>query len=267
MKVFDFIIEKYIFLAICTSGLTLFSYQSFGIAADFDYVVLVGLGTLVTYNYHEWLDKSYTELLQLIRSSSGMILLVMSLVMLYLAMRLEWFEAMILLASGVLSMMYFIGMRGVLPTLRSLPWGKVIVIGLVFSLSTIVVPIISAGYGLLPIVLLSIARLLFIMALAISFDIGDQLVDYKEQSRTLPTAVGVRFAKWVALMALVTAIAIEGYWAYNFMIELPMMLALILTYIFSSILIFRSHRLQPRWYYLLLIDGMIGFPWFLSWLI
>jgi 4-hydroxybenzoate polyprenyltransferase len=87
---------------------------------------------------------------------------------------------------------------------------KIILIALVWSCVTVIVPALQSGNGLDPnqILLVFVERFTFILAIAIPFDIRDMKADALSGIKTIPLALGENRALLICYFALVTSLLI-----------------------------------------------------------
>lgn len=146
---------------------------------------------------------------------------------------------------------------------RELTWLKIFLIGFVFSVITTVIPAMTATYAWHEIFLMSVARLLFISVLALAFDIGDMLKDEDDSTMTLPNKLGIKNAKYIGTLLVFIASMIEIYLANAFILEFPALMILMITYFLSWIVLLKSSNTKSKYYYLFIVDGLIGLPFLL----
>jgi hypothetical protein len=138
--------------------------------------------------------------------------------------------------------------------LRDLPLLKVFLIAYVWAGVTVWIPALYLGRPLAePAVLALFARrFLFVLALALVFDIRDHTKDRLMGTLTFPGVMGVPATKYLALAALVAA----NVW------PLPQMsagqaLVLALPSVAGAAVIWHAHESRPDYYFALLTDGVM----------
>lgn len=146
-------------------------------------------------------------------------------------------------------------------------WLKPLAIGLVFGITTAFVPYYISGYNWVESLWLSIGRVAFISSLSIIFDIGDVPEDHSKKNHTLPSKHGIKFAQRLAFALIGLSLVIEGYGTWVFLLDLSGFVALAFTYLLVMVLIFKANIHRPWWYYLGLVDGCIGLPWIVFYLV
>jgi 4-hydroxybenzoate polyprenyltransferase len=260
-------LNKYIHLALCTTLIIFFTFKSVGATTSWIFAVWAGVATLFLYNYHHVSAIKVESVPIFIRNHTGLSLL--SGVLLISGILIAGMEPqgiMALLSAFLLSFFYFIPVTVHKITLRSYYILKPLTIGLVFGLITAFIPYLKSGYSWHESLFLTAGRCAFIIALSLLFDIGDIEKDAVSQTKTFVQRVGIRKTKIAASLLLSAAGIIEGYGAWIFLTDFHCFMALLITYILSWVLIIYAEPQSAAWYYLLLVDGMIGLPWVLSFL-
>jgi 4-hydroxybenzoate polyprenyltransferase len=117
--------------------------------------------------------------------------------------------------------------------LREVPFIKIFIISIVWSLTSIMLPAVEASVDLKSgnILLMMIERFLFVFAITIPFDIRDMESDGKSGLKTLPLIVGESVSLKLANYALFafTAMCILHYYIYSYNIDF------LLAFLFSGI--------------------------------
>ena len=258
-------LDPYIHLSICTAALTGFSFYALSIATLWQYVGFVGVGTFLLYNYHRVFRFSINEWKAWLISRSAILPIILTILSIYLLLdhNSKIYAPLSLALLGCL--LYFVPiLERRTKTFRELTWIKIFLIGFVFSIITIVIPAMSASYSWVEILLMGLARMLFISVLALAFDIGDMLSDEETNTTTLPNKMGIKYAKWVGTLLIFIASMIEIYLANAFIIEFPALMIMMITYFFSWIVLLKSSTSRSKYFYLFVVDGLIGLPFLLS---
>jgi len=267
MEIIKNYIYHYYHLSLATCLITALSFKATGNIIDWQYCIWVGLGTFLLYNYHYVLDLTKTDLIAFAKRNISFlgVVIVYCITGLFLLPNLQLTIPALIIA-GILSLMYFRSIR-ILPLAgREYFWLKHIIIGLVFGILTAYVPYISSGYTFGESSFLMLGRVFFIGSLALVFDIGDISFDEKTNYTTLPQVIGIKNTKWVACLCLFVAALIEGWGAWTFLIDFPIFMALFLTCAVTCIIIWVTKKEYPKWFYLLVVDGLIMLPFVLSFL-
>jgi 4-hydroxybenzoate polyprenyltransferase len=142
------------------------------------------------------------------------------------------------------------------PTLRDLPYLKIISIALVWSIIIIWVPFVDTNFGMglfisLPIALLQ--NFLFIIAITLPFDIRDIKFDKVDHLKTIPQLIGIK--KTILLsefliccsLLLLTISEIKSYYYYG----------LLVGYIITMLLILLTNNKRKELFFAGLIEGTV----------
>lgn len=151
--------------------------------------------------------------------------------------------------------------------LRNIPGLKLLLIGITWALSIVLLPIFEAEHCYqikIPdadILLLSTKRFLFITAMAIPFDIRDLFQDRKLGLKTIPVVFGEKNAYLLCQLLLIIYLILlflfrEHGFDRNFF-------ALTITIILAGWLIFRSKFKKNEYYYFFYLDGILILQWVL----
>lgn len=145
--------------------------------------------------------------------------------------------------------------------LRNIPGLKLLLIGITWALSVVLLPIFEAEnishilISKTDILLLTTERFLFITAMAIPFDIRDLFQDHKLGLKTIPVVFGEKNAYLLCQILLILYLILlflfrnHGF-DNNFF-------ALTITSILAGWLIFRSKFKKNEYYYFFYVDGVL----------
>lgn len=264
----QYIIKKYLFLSVIVASLTCFTYISVASVIRWDYVIASGLATFLLYNFHGLLSKDLITLRKNLEGIQGnTIVLVTSMLCLYALFTWTMAENIILFVAGLLAFGYFVPFTSSNRSFRDFYWLKPLTIGAVYAILTALIPYHQSGYTWYESGWLSLGRLLFVGSLSIIFDIGDVVEDDLQKVKTIPQEYGRTKAKLIGSIFLILALIIESYGAWVFLIEVKGIVSLIFTYMVSWVLLIMANEYRKWWYFLFLVDGMMGLPWILAWLL
>ena len=153
--------------------------------------------------------------------------------------------------------------------LRAIPALKVPIVGLVWSVVTVIMPATAADVQFSDriVLLLFFQRFLFVMALTIAFDIRDSAID-PPGLRTIPQLFGDRSARWIAIAMIgisggisIGLAMIDPHSDRIFVHLLPL-----IGMIISAFLLHRSDRSRSEMYFGFTIDGMLILLPVLAWI-
>jgi hypothetical protein len=165
-----------------------------------------------------------------------------------------------LLPAGVLSFLYVSPLTakdGQAIGLRGVPGMKLLMIAVVCVISTVAIPMSydAVDHSALSIALMMCMRLPLFMAIAITFDIRDTLFD-PPSLRTLPQVIGVRGARWVALLLLVLSAVFEHVFLRGLGHSIAAWTCLI-GYAIAFVLVVIAKRENGPVFYGTLLDGIL----------
>lgn len=149
--------------------------------------------------------------------------------------------------------------HGLVYRLIDLPGAKIILLTSVWSLTTVLLPVIQAGQKIFSsdVLLLTTARWFFVFALAIPFDMRDKRTDAIAGLRTLPVMIGTqrsRYLSYVSLFLYVVFVIVRMcYRKSPDIFDLILLLSGLITFIVLR----KSSTHNHSYYYYGLLDGMI----------
>ncbi|WP_162428296.1 UbiA prenyltransferase family protein [Pontibacter pudoricolor] len=264
LKVLNGMLYSSVFISICAFALTIETYLLADLPVSVPMAVFIFLATLFTYNLSSirsvvlqkqatYYPESWWHRHRKTMAIVGLLSIALAtIVYFYFGLRLNfWF----VLHLAIISIGYTIPVmyrRKSVQPLRRVPLLKVFLIAYVWAMVTGLFPLIDAGVEImdLPGLLLLLRRFLFILALALLFDIRDYTYDKHTQTLTVPGLIGVNYTKLLSLglllsYAVVVSISESG----------TIQTALIAAAVAAAFVVWFSSELKPRVYFLLLADG------------
>lgn len=264
MQVLMSILYSSVFISLCAFALTIETYLLAELPASVPMAVFVFLATLFTYNLssiqselrrrpmpknpNTWWHKHKRQLAIL-----GLVSIVLAIaVYVYFGLRLNiWFVLHLAIISIGYTIPVLYRKRKVQP-LRRVPLLKVFLIAYVWAVVTAMFPLMDAGVDVFAekALLLFLRRFLFILALALLFDIRDYTYDRHTNTLTVPGLIGVKYTKLLSLALLfIYAVIVSATEAGT------TELALLASTGAAALVVLFSSELKPRVYFLLLADG------------
>ncbi len=228
LKLFKFCINTNIFIAIAAVALTFETQVQLGMRPQFHpYLFLIFFATLFDYNLHRLVTvltnkealasnkHSWVKKHQLL----FYVLVIVSVIGFIWAVVLADRKVLEALAPvSLLTLFYSLPVfksKSVLFRLREIPCLKIFLIAFVWSVTTIILPVVQFGHApnSANIIIMLIERFLFVFAITIPFDIRDMAADKKEGLQTIPLMIGKNRAILVAnvVLALFTIVCIVHY--------------------------------------------------------
>lgn len=207
------------------------------------------------------------------RKTLGLLTVLAFLLTAGMAVLLDLSSLLMLGATGFIALAYavrFIPIGDRLLALRDLPHLKLYLIGLVWAVATVALPLSELGEDLLSrrTSLLLFERFAFIVALSIPFDIRDLHLD-DPRMRTVPHRRGVRWSLFIAVLwlagASATAVALN---LYEPLYASSTLIAMLASFVVTAVMILRTalvhHRpIADEWHYAFWLDGMLVKQFFL----
>lgn len=273
---FDFLLFSNVFMSLCAVAQGLVTFYLIGSRPVMPVLVLLFTSTLGIYNFCilifkvenpeqspylrvRWFYAHYRLMV------TFTIVSLLSLVPLFFLISME--SRILLIFLSVLSFAYGIPMFTLGDRkfgLRNIPGLKQLLITLVWTLSTVLLPVLEAQHGhfaavsMRDLTILIAKRFLFIAALTVPFDIRDLFQDMQTGLKTVPVVWGEKKAY------LFCQVLLAGYIVLLFLFEnsggpraVPDFCALTLTALLTGWLIFKSHREKNEYYYFFYLDGVL----------
>lgn len=160
-----------------------------------------------------------------------------------------------LILTAVISVLYTMPILGKSKRLRDFNYIKLLLIALVWSLTTAFIPSLLLQLSWLTIVLISLDRFFFFIAITIPFDIRDATIDEKIQVKTIAHVFGKSANLRLAIFSLCISTCLIFVLYINSLIDIHAMSSLILAYFVCSLLIYRSKNIDSDYYYTGVLDG------------
>ena len=252
-------------IAVCAVAITQFTYLNQLSSTDKPYVLFVGASTLLLYSLHRIIGirKSENYVNQgrfAIISKYNSHLIVYSIVATIYCISayysFGWNRRLLLVMPAVVSIAYSLPIFSKGRRLRDFHFIKIFLVAICWSLITTTIPIIESGEcENWKIVLITIERACFIFAITIPFDIRDRGIDQHSKVSTLATKYTDTYVKGLAYLALVISTILS-----IILFDSSGLVALIITYLISALLIKKSHENRTDYFYTGLVDGTMVLP-------
>jgi 4-hydroxybenzoate polyprenyltransferase len=141
--------------------------------------------------------------------------------------------------------------------LRDFGLVKTFFVALVWSVTTVLVPLSGTFVETDMLVFLLLRRFLFVLALTITFEIKDLKSDEEYHLQTIPMHLGISNTKLLVQGILFLLILINTLQYFFFSISLPNMLAVNLSLFVSIFCIQPVNEETKDWWYYFVLDGMM----------
>ena len=271
--VFDFLLFSNVFMGLCTVAQGLVTFYLIGSKPVVPVIWLLFTSTLGIYSFSILLtkpthpDKSPYKRVRWFFSHYRLmvtftIVSLLSLIPLFFLISIESRILMVFLS--IISFFYSIPIFAIGDQkfgLRNIPWLKQFLITLVWTMSTVLLPILEAQHFHLTSIsmrdttILIAKRFLFIAALTVPFDIRDLFEDRKSGLKTVPVVWGEKNAY------LFCQVLLAGYVVLLFLFRNngfnPNFWALTITTVLTGWLIFKSKWKKDEYYYFFFMDGVL----------
>jgi 4-hydroxybenzoate polyprenyltransferase len=250
-----------VFISLCAFGLTVETYLLTGLPVSMPMAGFVFLATLFTYNtgsvqrvWRGWRAGDSAQSWPLRHQRGLAVLAAMSLAgaaVLFFVFELR-ISLWLVLSLALISVGYTVplGSNRAKP-LRSIPLLKVFLIALVWSAATVLFPLIDA-HSVLDgqVLMLWLRRFLFILALALLFDIRDYTYDRRTRTLTFPGLLGAGTTRLLSLglLALYLLLVLNTE-------QGAVLVSLLGGAFVAALIVWNASEDKPRIYYALLADG------------
>lgn len=268
----DFLLFSNLFIALCAVAQGFVTYQLLGVKPEKYILGLLFFSTLAQYNFCILLtspgepQKSKFRRVKWIFSHYRFMISVTIVSFLSLIPLLFFLSApsqVLLFFLGIISIAYGLPIFSFHEKrfgLRNIPGIKLFLIAMVWSLSTVLLPILeleathvfhtSTGDT----ILLVAKRFLFIAAITVPFDIRDLFEDRSSALKTIPVVLGEKKALIFCQVLLIAYLILLFLFSESFDKNI---IALTLTIFISGWLIFKSNFVRNEYYYFLYLDGTL----------
>ncbi len=161
----------------------------------------------------------------------------------------------LLVAPAFISFIYTVPLLPSRRRLRDFHYIKIILISIVWSIFTVLIPLDMVSGFDTNASLLFVERALFIFAITIPFDIRDELIDQKISVKTFVHSLGSDRAKRLAVLALIISVILFILSQSRLLFPKLYLLSTLISYSFSALLILKSDQDRHDYYYSGLLDG------------
>jgi 4-hydroxybenzoate polyprenyltransferase len=221
LKLINTIISWHISLAIAAVLLTVSAQIQLGLKPQWQpFLFLIFSGTLFEYNRHRVVILFFqggalnSGKYELIRKKQKIFFLsgsILGIAFVAAALSTKTGVLLTFLLLGFLTLFYSglgFGNKKHLFKLREIPYLKIFLITSIWSVSTILLPVIQAGNEILNtnVIFLFAERFLFIFSIAIQFDIRDMQADRRAGLKTIPLLIGQHKATILSFLTLAASV-------------------------------------------------------------
>lgn len=271
-KIIDFLLFSNLFIALGAVAQGLVTYHLLNIKPAYSVLAFLFFSTLTIYNFSilqhkpkdfavspyrrvRWIFSHYRL------NISITIIAVLSLIPLFFL--LSTGSKILLVFLAIISFGYGLPLFSINRekfSLRNIPGLKLFLIALVWSVSTVALPILEINDShllyipLSDLVILNTKRFLFVAAITVPFDIRDLFQDRNYNLKTIPTVFGEKKAYLFCQLLLLTYMVLLFLFNNSFNADF---FALFITILLTSWLIFKSTWEKNEYYYFFYLDGTL----------
>lgn len=183
-----------------------------------------------------------------------------ALVSAFLAVYLYWQLSMALkigvIIPGVISIAYVVPFLAAKKRLRDLNYVKIFMIVVSWAWVTVVLSARELNMAsMLPVVVMTLERALFVFAITIPFDIRDLQIDSDTEVKTIPSSLGVGPSIRLALCCLLISFLFIWFNHHIDVYEEAVFIAFFISYLSTALLIWFSPKQKHDYYFTGLLDG------------
>jgi len=253
----------------------LLTYHLLNIPVNPVLVMVISLSTSLVYNTcaipllnmnpHD--SRTIAGFISLFKSRKTKLISVLCGLILFLVVILKMSTILLLFFMSLLCLIYripLIGMQHKRKNLREIYILKVFIIAIIWVVSTVYLPYAEFGkeIGFLQLLNLMVRQLLFIAAIALTFDIRDLPDDAKNSLYTVPVIIGKRNTKILCFLLLNCSFLLALFQQVNTIQEqlYPAFISVTAT----LLLVYFSNSSRNRYYYAFWLDGMCLFQYLIT---
>ncbi|HSZ71232.1 MAG TPA: hypothetical protein VK750_01065 [Cytophagaceae bacterium] len=271
----DFFIFGNVWLALCAVAQGLLTYRLLRVDYSFSVVAILFLATFFIYNFRVLFNKDIVEKHKEERTSGHMrwmayhakllsALSIVSLVaMIPFVLGLKGKTIVVFFIVAVLALAYALPLFTKSTGLRHLPGLKTFLVALVWTLSTVLIPVVESGVAFAPLVLkgLLIKRFILLFTLALVFDIRDEQTDKENELHTIATYFGSDKTRKLCLILLLIELTL--IYCYDYTADQRLCYAFMLYTLLVAAVVWGGKYNRSIFYYFFLVDGMMVLQYYM----
>jgi 4-hydroxybenzoate polyprenyltransferase len=270
VKVFDFCLQSSIWVAIAVSALVVITCVNLDLALPEFLVWFIFLGTIFGYNFIKYFEKPQLSALHLKKGivnfktiqerfcklkfyEKGTFLLSVfcAIICCVLVFKLNKMTVLLLIIPALLSFFYAVSLGR--QNLRSTSGLKIYVVGIVWALVTVVLPVVETKFTInYDVCVIFIQRAIFVVVLILPFEIRDLNIDDKSL-KTLPQKYGIIKTKFLGCVFLLLILALEFL---KVDLSERNVVALLAVFVITLFFLLNSSVRQSKYYASFLVEGI-----------
>jgi hypothetical protein len=267
-KLSDAVINSNTFIGLCAVALTLTNQLALEGTMHLDKSLgFVFFSTMFTYSFLKFRNSSSVTINTSHRNWAGQhpqlsrnVILVSLIATIFYFARLDYKAQLIVATLGVFTAFYgFVNIPFLRQKRKLRDFGllKTAFVAIVWSVTTVLVPLVGVFVERDMMLFLLIRRFLFILALTIPFEIKDMTDDKEYKLKTLPLTIGPAKTKLLAqgILAMLMIVLIIQYLFFD--LSLLNMLAINFSLLVSILCIGYVKEETKEWWYYVVLDGMM----------
>lgn len=216
-RVFEFYINSSIHVALAVCSLVCITIFEFDLKLNYNLLLFVFFATITGYNFVKYfgLAKFHHRELSNWLKQIQIFSLLCFISLCYFSLKLELRTLFYLIGLGVITFLYAIPF---LPksifldngkNLRAISGLKIYVIALVWSGTTVIIPLVNENYVIsTDVILTAIQRYIYVLVAMLPFEIRDLQFDSLKLS-TIPQRIGIKLTKIIGMLLLLLFYSIE----------------------------------------------------------
>ncbi len=270
-RLFDFALYGNVFIALCAlmsllSTVVLFS--SFVDENDVKLGLFVGAATFFIYNIHkpityflrkQLVDNQRFRRAETFRGPLSILTILAGFYAVYSFFYLKLNSQLLLILMAFLALGYVLPILGRGRRLRDLAHLKIFLIATVWAGMTVGLPYLELKNSTTNTAFwqLFIERACFIFALCIAFDIRDMDWDARANVKTIPLSMGVKNAKIVGILAIITSILMVLCLKNNAIYSESLSVKLVVVYLMALLILIKTDKSRSDYFFYGVVDGLI----------
>lgn len=261
-------LKKYkILIAFAAMSQVLLTYMLFEKPTNFSILLFVFIATNFVYLISEEFSFYKNTIVQKKWTVKKIVLLLEIVVLFKLALSFELGQIILITILGIIALSYNYPIKYNKTNtyrVREAKGMKLFVIVLVWSVSTVIFPLLDTKTDQLLLISYFINSALLISIISLKFDIKDYYKDELEKLKSIPVLIGpLRTKKLLKKLMLIYFISTISL---TYFIVWPIIVVLLLNLCYSYWLIFYFPWEKGEWYYQVLIDGILISQAFIVWI-
>ncbi len=269
-KLINLYLYSSLHIALGALGLSILSFQAFGIEIHYPYLWFAFLSTAFLYCLHRFIgiqklkgieNKGRFKVIGEYRNHILVYAFISAIGSLYFFFLLSFKTWLILLIPVIISLLYALPVLTRGQRLRDLAYIKIFLIAIIWAWVTIIVPFSYSKHPLWLVLILFVERALFVFAITLPFDVRDQQIDKNNEVPTLIHKLGEKQSYRLAFACLFLSTILLCLLYLGGQISLIYLSSLLASYLITYIIIKVSIGKSHDYYYTGLIDGTMILPY------